>query len=186
MMAAYYCRLCGGDLEYLGALGHLRWFRCRACGMQFSRKVRTRKARPKGKVIGHVEIGGPDIIRLDLNKRRRSRRSRRNPLDIRTAWTGKKADFVSRRGNFGPAPHSELAMHTGAAGARIVRFALFSDKDRWPYVTWAHIETSTGQVLDGTPGEVLPSGVRRRLGGFGQEKMPMKARLKANPMRLGR
>ena len=105
------------------------------------------------------------------------RRSLRNrPID--TAWTGKKADFLSKKGDYGSAPYSELSIHTGAAGARIVRFALFSDANRWPFVTWAHIETSTGQVLDGTPGEVLPTDVRRKLGGFGNEKMPMAARLK--------
>jgi hypothetical protein len=106
----------------------------------------------------------------------KSRYRKNRALD--TAWTGKKADYVSRRGNFGPAPHSELSMHTGAAGATITRFALFSDANRWPWVTWAHIQTSTGQVLDGTPGEVLPTSVRRKLGGFGNEKMPMAARLK--------
>lgn len=107
----------------------------------------------------------------------RKKTVRRNrPID--TAWTGKKADFVSSKGDYGSAPYSELAMHTGASGARIVRYALFSDADRWPWVTWAHIETSTGQVLDGTPGEVLPAEVRRKLGGFGNEKMPMAARLK--------
>lgn len=105
------------------------------------------------------------------------RRAMRNRA-IDTAWTGKKADFVSKRGDYGAAPHSELAMHTGTAGARIVRFALFSDANRWPFVTWAHIETSTGRVLDGTAGEVLPTDVRRKLGGFGNEKMPMAARLK--------
>ncbi len=108
--------------------------------------------------------------------RKKARVRRNRPID--TAWTGKKADFLSKKGDYGPAPYSELAMHTGAAGARIVRYALFSDGSRWPWVTWAHIETSTGQVLDGTPGEVLPSDVRRRLGGFGNEKMPMAARLK--------
>ena len=30
------CKLCGGLLCLLGVLGRLTWFRCRACGMQFS------------------------------------------------------------------------------------------------------------------------------------------------------
>lgn len=30
------CKLCSGVLAYLGQLGRLHWFRCRACGMQFS------------------------------------------------------------------------------------------------------------------------------------------------------
>jgi hypothetical protein len=39
------CRLCGGLLCLLGQLGLLAWFRCRDCGMQFSktRKPRCRK-----------------------------------------------------------------------------------------------------------------------------------------------
>lgn len=69
-------------------------------------------------------------------------------------------------------------MHMGTAGHRIVRYALFSEPNRWPWVIWAHVMTSGGHVLDGTAGEVLPAGVRRKLGGFGNEKIPMAARLK--------
>ena len=30
---------CGGDLHLLGILGRLAWYRCRHCGMQYSRHV---------------------------------------------------------------------------------------------------------------------------------------------------
>jgi hypothetical protein len=36
------CVVCHGDLVFMGQLGNLKWFRCRACGMQQSRKVRAR------------------------------------------------------------------------------------------------------------------------------------------------
>ncbi len=35
------CRLCGGLLMFLGRLGLLKHYRCRDCGMQSSRKVKT-------------------------------------------------------------------------------------------------------------------------------------------------
>lgn len=39
------CKLCGGVLELLGALGWLKHYRCRHCGMMFTRKARRpRKA----------------------------------------------------------------------------------------------------------------------------------------------
>lgn len=31
------CRLCGGLLYLLGVLGKLKWYRCRHCGMEFSK-----------------------------------------------------------------------------------------------------------------------------------------------------
>ena len=34
------CQLCRGLLMLLGVLGHLKWFRCRNCGMQFSREIK--------------------------------------------------------------------------------------------------------------------------------------------------
>jgi tRNA(Ile2) C34 agmatinyltransferase TiaS len=30
------CRVCGGELYVLGALGKRMWFRCQNCGMEFS------------------------------------------------------------------------------------------------------------------------------------------------------
>jgi tRNA(Ile2) C34 agmatinyltransferase TiaS len=33
------CSLCGGQLELLGYLGNLAWFRCRNCGMEFSFEI---------------------------------------------------------------------------------------------------------------------------------------------------
>jgi hypothetical protein len=30
------CGTCGGEGVYLGQLGRLMWFRCRACGLDFS------------------------------------------------------------------------------------------------------------------------------------------------------
>ena len=154
-------------------------------GSSFGAKMHVRQIRQRAAHGGDFFTGWKagyamlrnGACRKKVCKNPHHRRSLRNRA-IDTAWTGKKADFVSKRGDYGAAPYSELSMHTGAAGARIVRFALFSDANRWPWVTWAHIETSSGQVLDGTPGEVLPDVVRRKLGGFGNEKMPMAARLK--------
>jgi hypothetical protein len=34
------CPACGGDGIVLGDLGEVRWFRCRACGVDFRRGVR--------------------------------------------------------------------------------------------------------------------------------------------------
>jgi len=36
------CVVCHGDLVFLGGLGNLEWFRCRACGMEQSRKAKAR------------------------------------------------------------------------------------------------------------------------------------------------
>lgn len=36
------CPICGGPGVLLGALGLLRWFRCRACGTDFKRQMRRR------------------------------------------------------------------------------------------------------------------------------------------------
>ena len=33
------CRLCGGALHFLGALGHRMHLRCRACGVDISREA---------------------------------------------------------------------------------------------------------------------------------------------------
>lgn len=46
------CPYCGSEQHknecFLGALGFLRWFRCRYCGGQWSRKSRPRKKNPEG------------------------------------------------------------------------------------------------------------------------------------------
>lgn len=39
-----HCPLCPGLGGLLGQLGQLRWFRCRACGMDFNRPSRARRA----------------------------------------------------------------------------------------------------------------------------------------------
>lgn len=49
-----HCPLCAGDGVLLGTLGRLRWFRCRDCGMDFSRQTGTR---PKAKSTSHQEEG---------------------------------------------------------------------------------------------------------------------------------
>jgi rubredoxin len=36
-----HCPLCAGDGVPLGTLGHLRWFRCRNCGMTYHRQTGT-------------------------------------------------------------------------------------------------------------------------------------------------
>ena len=50
------CPLCAGDGVLLGTLGRLRWFRCRDCGMNFSRQTGTRT---KTKSTSHQEEGEP-------------------------------------------------------------------------------------------------------------------------------
>ena len=35
------CKLCGGWCHKLGSLGFLNWFRCRNCGMEWNKKVKT-------------------------------------------------------------------------------------------------------------------------------------------------
>ena len=37
------CQMCGGKLNVLGILGSLKWLRCEACGMQYSRTVKRDK-----------------------------------------------------------------------------------------------------------------------------------------------
>ena len=37
------CPLCKGKGFRLGQLGNLIWYRCRACGMEFCKKVRVKK-----------------------------------------------------------------------------------------------------------------------------------------------
>ncbi len=39
------CSLCGGDLGLLGKLGRLLWYKCRHCGMLFSRKSKSKAYR---------------------------------------------------------------------------------------------------------------------------------------------
>jgi transposase-like protein len=45
------CPMCNASpVGMMGTLGNLRWFRCRCCGAEFSRKVeqgRKKKAGPK-------------------------------------------------------------------------------------------------------------------------------------------
>ncbi len=36
------CKLCGGPLGLLGALGSMKHYRCRDCGMNFSKMTRPR------------------------------------------------------------------------------------------------------------------------------------------------
>ena len=37
-----YCPFCDGDIVLLGVLGHVVHFRCRDCGLDFSREYTTR------------------------------------------------------------------------------------------------------------------------------------------------
>lgn len=104
------------------------------------------------------------------------RRARRNPHALDVAWTGKKANYVSPRGNYGQTGHSELAMHTGGAGKAVVRFALWKRPAKGyagpaDAVNWAQVEYPDGQILDGLPSEVLPGKVRDIIG-YGSPRMP--------------
>jgi hypothetical protein len=38
----YECPCCTGTGEFMGALGHREWFRCRPCGIEFSRSVEVK------------------------------------------------------------------------------------------------------------------------------------------------
>lgn len=103
-------------------------------------------------------------------------RTRRNPHALDVAWTGKKANYVSPRGNYGETGHSELAMHTGGAGKAVVRFALWKRPAKGyagpaDAVNWAQVEYQNGQILDGLPSEVLPGKVRDIIG-YGSPRMP--------------
>ena len=109
----------------------------------------------------------------------KKRRARRNPHALDVAWTGKKANYVSPRGNYGETGHSELAMHTGGAGKAVVRFALWKRPAKgWSgpidAVQWAQVEYPDGKILDGTPHEVLPPAVLRIIGrgNYGSSRMP--------------
>ena len=42
------CKMCGGHLVVLGALGSLKWLRCQNCGMQFSRRIPMKTLKKKG------------------------------------------------------------------------------------------------------------------------------------------
>jgi hypothetical protein len=129
---------------------------------------------------------------MRLNPWRRNR-CRRNPWAIDVAWTGKKADYVSPVGDWGIVPSSELAMHTRIADKPVVQYALWSDVGRWPHVTWAQIQTSEGQILDGLPSEVLPDKARYKHGDYNRMVIPgakprkramvSANRCKNNPMR---
>lgn len=106
-------------------------------------------------------------------RRNPSRRRYRCNYDIETAWTGRKADYVSPVGDYGAAGYSELAMHVGIAGKKIVQFALWSEKGRRPHVTWAHVKTADGKVTDGTAHEVLSPDILRSLPGrYDRPKLP--------------
>ncbi len=41
------CRCCPGQGEPLGALGRLRWYRCRDCGAVFHNTPRKRRPKPE-------------------------------------------------------------------------------------------------------------------------------------------
>lgn len=108
--------------------------------------------------------------------RRKIRRTRRNPASVDVAWTGKRASYVSPRGNYGATGYSELAMHTGGAGKEVVRFALWKRPAKGysgpaNAVNWAQVEYASGTVLDGLPSEVLPGKVRDIIG-YGSPRLP--------------
>lgn len=43
------CKICGGDLILMGGLGNLKWFSCRNCGMQFSKKIKSKRKVKNGR-----------------------------------------------------------------------------------------------------------------------------------------
>lgn len=77
------------------------------------------------------------------------------------SWTGSKPRMVTRKGNYGQVPFSELAMSTCQAGRQVKRIAIFGEPDR-PFA-WAHVLTDRG-VLDGLPHEVIPFECREAVG----------------------
>lgn len=44
-MRSVTCPVCYGEAGVLGVLGNLRYYLCRDCGMQFSKKIKRRKKR---------------------------------------------------------------------------------------------------------------------------------------------
>jgi hypothetical protein len=105
-----------------------------------------------------------------------SRKSRKNPTSIDRAWNGKPANYVSPRGNYSEVGYSELAMHTRAAGKKVVRFALFHDRREGKSVRWAQVELENGTIIDGLTHEVLPPAVLTILGrgDYARTKLPAK------------
>lgn len=85
--------------------------------------------------------------------------------------------YVSPMGEYGEVPYSELAMHSQAAGEQVVRYFLREREFQPgnPIISGAAVQTAHWprvRLVRGLPGEVLPSEVRRQLGGFGSERMP--------------
>ena len=48
-----FCPACGGDVYLLGELGSLRWFRCRACGLDSSKSYTRKKRKTKTQENDH-------------------------------------------------------------------------------------------------------------------------------------
>jgi hypothetical protein len=85
------------------------------------------------------------------------------------------AAYLSPYGDYGVVPHSELAMHSRAAGRPVAQFALWAwqggDRPTSAAVLFMDREGKEVMVRGGV-GEVLPDEVRRELGGLGQERLP--------------
>lgn len=82
--------------------------------------------------------------------------------------------YLSPYGDYGVVPHSELAMHSRAAGRPVVQYALWGTGDGYIYsASVLYIDQDGDEsMVGGGRGEVLPDEVRRELGGFGAEKFP--------------
>lgn len=85
--------------------------------------------------------------------------------------------YISAIADWGPVPHSELAMHTRIAGKPVKRYyvcALGPEPAHYAMSAAVEVEEPTGEthVTVGTVGELLPDEVRRSLGGFGREEVP--------------
>ena len=152
----------------------------RGPGASFGAKSHVRQIRARAAHGGDYFTGWKAGYAMLKNRgKTMKRRTRRNPHALDVAWTGKKANYVSPRGNYGETGHSELAMHTGGAGKAVVRFALWKRPAKGyggpiDAVQWAQVEYPDGKILDGTPHEVLPSAVLRIIGrgNYGSSRMP--------------
>lgn len=92
--------------------------------------------------------------------------------------------FISiyKPSGLGVVPHSELAMHAGAAGMPVVQYALYSFYDDdfegsgriAPGAIVSYLDPDGYEiVMRGGIGEVLPFEVSRKIGGRGQERIPV-------------
>lgn len=92
--------------------------------------------------------------------------------EMERSWLGKKASFVSPKGDYGQAPYSDATLHYHVGGKKIVQFSLFEKNKK---VDWAHVKLEDGTVIDGEPEAIFSEQLLKK---YNQEKkVPLAARL---------